>query len=38
MSVAGEVQDLATLSKLDDAILLRELEARYTKDAIYVGS
>jgi hypothetical protein len=34
----GSVQDLATLAKLDDNILLDELRIRYNSDEIYVSS
>lgn len=34
----GDVDDLASLAKLDDAILLEELQARYQADKIYVGN
>lgn len=34
---SGEIEDLATLSKLDDKVLLEELKVRYTKDKIYVS-
>lgn len=33
----GLVNDLATLSDLDENILLEELRARYNKDIIYVS-
>ena len=32
----GDVNDLATLAKLDDKILLQQLKARYERDKIYV--
>lgn len=32
----GCVDDLATLSELNEEIILRELQARYHKDIIYV--
>jgi len=34
----GSVQDLATLAKLDDNILLDELRIRYSRNQIYVSS
>ena len=34
----GETEDLATLSTLDEAILLEELKVRYSKDKIYVSN
>lgn len=34
----GSVQDLATLAKLDDNILLDELRIRYNSNEIYVSS
>ena len=34
----GEVEDLATLSKLDDKVLLEELKIRYNNDKIYVSN
>ena len=34
----GETDDLATLSRLDENILLEELRSRYSKDRIYVSS
>ena len=34
----GETEDLATLSKLDEKILLGELKSRYFKDKIYVSN
>lgn len=34
----GSVQDLATLAKLDDNILLDELRIRYNRNQIYVSS
>ena len=33
----GETDDLATLSRLDENILLEELRSRYSKDRIYVS-
>ena len=33
----GETDDLATLSRLDETILLEELRCRYAKDIIYVS-
>ena len=33
----GDVEDLATLSKLDEDILLTELRTRYMNDDIYVS-
>lgn len=33
----GSVEDLATLSKLDDNILLDELRIRYNNNQIYVS-
>lgn len=33
----GETDDLATLSRLDEATLLEELRVRYSKDKIYVS-
>lgn len=33
----GSVEDLATLAKLDDNILLDELRVRYNKNLIYVS-
>ena len=32
------VDDLATLSKLDDDILIQQIRGRYDKDRIYVGT
>ena len=32
----GQVQDLASLAKLDETILLEEIKERYTQDKIYV--
>ena len=32
----GYVDDLATLSELNEEIILEELEARYNQDVIYV--
>ena len=37
-TVVGEVEDLATLAKLDEKVLLEELKVRYGKDKIYVSS
>lgn len=37
MAERGKIDDLATLDKLDEAILLEELKSRYTKDKIYVS-
>lgn len=34
----GSVQDLATLAKLDDTILLDELRIRYNRNQIYVSN
>ena len=34
----GDTDDLATLSRLDENILLEELRSRYSKDRIYVSS
>jgi len=34
----GETEDLASLTNLNEAILLDELKARYKKDDIYVSS
>lgn len=34
----GSVQDLATLAKLDDNILLDELRIRYNRNQIYVSN
>lgn len=33
----GETEDLASLTHLNEAILLDELKARYKKDDIYVS-
>ena len=33
----GEVEDLATLARLDEKVLLNELKVRYNKDRIYVS-
>ena len=33
----GDADDLASLSELDEAILLEELKIRYVLDKIYVG-
>ena len=33
----GEVEDLASLAKLDDKVLLEELKIRYSNDKIYVS-
>ena len=33
----GCVDDLATLSELNEEIILQELQARYEKDVIYVS-
>ena len=32
----GSVDDLATLSELNEQIILEELQARYNQDVIYV--
>lgn len=32
----GDTDDLASLSRLDDGIMLRQLKARYQRDVIYV--
>ena len=37
MPEVGDTEDLATLSTLDEAILLDELKARYTQDRVYVS-
>ena len=37
MAQPGGTDDLASLSQLDDGILLEELRCRYAKDNIYVG-
>lgn len=34
---AGNVEDLAELSDLDETILLKAIQARYEKEKIYVG-
>lgn len=34
----GKVEDLATLAKLDDHVLLEELRARYRNNDIYVSN
>lgn len=36
--ITGSVDDLATLSELKEKIILEELQARYSKDVIYVSS
>ena len=36
-SRVGEVDDLATLAKLDESILLNEVKVRYQNDRIYVS-
>ena len=36
MGEKGCVDDLATLSELNEEIILQELQARYRKDIIYV--
>ena len=36
--ITGSVDDLATLSELNEKIILEELQARYSKDVIYVSS
>lgn len=33
----GKVEDLATLAKLDDQVLLEELKIRYSNNDIYVS-
>ncbi len=33
----GEVEDLATLARLDETVLLKELKVRYSRDKIYVS-
>lgn len=33
----GSVDDLATLSELNEEIILQELQARYNQDVIYVS-
>ena len=35
--IKGDVDDLASLAHLDDAILLEELNVRYKADKIYVS-
>ena len=37
-SQVGEVNDLATLAKLDETILLNEVKVRYENDRIYVST
>lgn len=37
-NMTGSVDDLATLSELNEKIILEELQARYSKDVIYVSS
>ena len=37
-NITGSVDDLATLSELNEKIILEELQARYSKDVIYVSS
>lgn len=37
-SLPGEVEDLATLVRLDEQILLGEIKERYTKNKIYVSN
>lgn len=34
----GDVEDLATLAKLDEHILLAEIKERYSKNKIYVSN
>ena len=34
----GEVEDLATLARLDEKVLLNELKVRYNNDRIYVST
>ena len=34
----GEVEDLATLARLDEKVLLNELKVRYHKNRIYVSN
>ena len=34
----GEVEDLATLARLDEKVLLNELKVRYNKNRIYVSN
>ena len=34
----GETEDLATLAKLDEKVLLEELKVRYSQDKIYVST
>ena len=36
--ITGSVDDLATLSELNGKIILEELQARYSKDVIYVST
>ena len=36
--ITGSVDDLATLSELNEKIILEELQARYSKDVIYVST
>ena len=36
--ITGSVDDLATLSELNEKIILEELQARYSKDVIYVSN
>lgn len=35
--IRGETDDLASLSRLDENILLEELRSRYSQDRIYVS-
>ena len=35
--MAGKTDDLATLSKLDEEVLMNELKIRYREDKIYVS-
>ena len=37
MPEVGKTDDLATLSNLDEAILLEELQRRYAQDRVYVS-
>lgn len=37
MAGRGEADDLATLSRLDEATLVEELRMRYDRDRIYVS-
>ena len=37
MADRGSTDDLASLAKLDEPTLLRELKSRYTRDKIYVS-